>query len=603
MTKSKKLVLFNSIYTNIKHYDLNIIESSIARYYLNSIKKQPKKLFSDYSEEIISILTQYEFPINIEYIIEFFEYLLDGDIKNTNGIVFTPKYISDYICTSLIEKKSYEPQNNIIDPSCGGGIFLVSAIEVLLDKYDMNVDEIIQNHIFGIDIEPNNVRRCKIVLRLISAKYGGNFEHINLNILCADSLKIRWDKAFNIDQFTYIIGNPPYVNPHDLEIETTKFLKNTFETTTTGVFNIYYAFIEHSYKQLSEEGEIGFIVPNNFLTISSAMPLRIFLKHNKCVYKIIDFTENMVFKPTRTYNCLLFINRKRNEKVFYSKILKTNSVKSKLKKIKFSSIKTQLLDNNSWKLIDETTIDNLIKIESQYYKLKPFIKTGIATLKDNVYFVCKDDNGYYKLINDNKFYIENTLVKPIYKIPELKLSKNISELDRYIIFPYQKTDSGYQIIDEETLQNNFPKTYNILKIHKHILDTRDNGKKNPKGWYAYGRSQGLNKYGHKLLFPTFSDKPRFILLNNEDALFCNGYAIFENTEIALEILEIFLNSTVMEYYIKNSSYPIEGGYYCYQKKYIEKFSVPNLNSSQIKLLLTLKGKKLESYIWKLYTLK
>ena len=68
--------------------------------------------------------------------------------------------------------------------------------------------------------------------------------------------------------------------------------------------------------------------------------------------------------------------------------------------------------------------------------------------------------------------------------------------------------------------------------------------------------------------------PRFILVDDPDALFCNGYAVFEDSSIELELLQRVLNSAVMHYYISNTSYAIEGGYYCYQKKYIERFSIP-----------------------------
>ena len=134
------------------------------------------------------------------------------------------------------------------------------------------------------------------------------------------------------------------------------------------------------------------------------------------------------------------------------------------------------------------------------------------------------------------------------------------------------------------------------------MDLRDKGRPNPQGWYAYGRSQGLNKYGKKLLFPTFSNYPRFMLVNNEEALFCNGYGIFENEFIDLEILMKILNSSVMDYYIKNTSYSIEGGYYCYQKKYIERFSIPWLSDRQRTYIRNLCGNELDKYLWDLYEL-
>ena len=38
----------------------------------------------------------------------------------------------------------------------------------------------------------------------------------------------------------------------------------------------------------------------------------------------------------------------------------------------------------------------------------------------------------------------------------------------------------------------------------------------------------------KLLFSTFANRPQFIYVDDEDALFCNGYAVFDNDRYELE---------------------------------------------------------------------
>ena len=135
---------------------------------------------------------------------------------------------------------------------------------------------------------------------------------------------------------------------------------------------------------------------------------------------------------------------------------------------------------------------------------------------------------------------------------------------------------------------------------KEVLDGRDKGKPNPVSWYAYGRTQGLNKYGVKLLFPTFANKPRFIYVDDEYALFCNGYAVFPNSYLDLDILRRILNSKIMAYYVRNTSYAIEGGYYCYQKKYIERFSIPYLSPEDQEKIRLLSDEELDVYLGKLY---
>ena len=281
---------------------------------------------------------------------------------------------------------------------------------------------------------------------------------------------------------------------------------------------------------------------------------------------------------------------------------KCDDIEKALSQLQFYSMPTKALDKHGWKLVDKLTRINLKRIETQSISIKDFIRTGIATLRDGVYLADCDTTGYYKTIDREKYYIEPGLVKPIYKIPDLKLHDNICDAKRYIIFPYVKSKKGYVLISETELQEKYPLTYRVLLLNKEELDSRDKGKGNNQGWYAYGRTQGLNKYGRKLLFPTFSNRPKFMYVDNEDDLFCNGYAVFENDRIDLDVLARILNSKVMAYYVSNTSYSIEGGYYCYQKKYIERFSIPFLSEADVSFIQQATTDELDTFLWKTYGL-
>lgn len=136
---------------------------------------------------------------------------------------------------------------------------------------------------------------------------------------------------------------------------------------------------------------------------------------------------------------------------------------------------------------------------------------------------------------------------------------------------------------------------------KDILAKRGKGKHTYTPFYAYGRTQGLNRTGIKLLTPTFSKYPRFILDTNDLGFFTNGYGIylreteqqlfFNSNEIAnqenFDVIQKILNSFVMEYYVDKTSVAIEGGYPCYQKNFIEKFSIPSFDAAEISHLRSL----------------
>ncbi len=603
ISKIDRLPLYADLKKKLSGYTNEQIEHGVMFYCLSSFGKKTELYKNTFTEKIADILKDNHLSTDFESIIEFFESLLEENDIDGNGIVFTPQYIANYITQNIFSNlDTYDSTLSIIDPGCGCGIFLITAAEYIASKFNVDIDTVIENNIYGIDIDENNVRRCSLILQLLSAKHNGSYTTIKTHIICRDSLKCNWSQEFHIDSFDYIIGNPPYVNPHILNKDTVTYLKKHFVTTKNGVFNLFYAFIEYAMEHLSLQGMLGYIVPNNFLTIKSALELRKLLQERRYLLRILDFGDNMIFKPVRTYNCILILSKEKKEEFEYCTIPKHNDISLQLSSISYYKIPFERLDKNGWKLVDKITFKNLQKIESQMISIKDFIRTGIATLRDNVYLVDKDQTGYFKESGGEKIYIESGLVKPIYKIPELKLHDNIEDAKRYIIFPYVKSKNGYILIDEETFTTKYPNTYFYLKSQKANLDSRDNGKGAAHAWYAYGRTQGLNKYGKKLLFPTFSNKPKFIFIDNEESLFCNGYAVFENDTFELDILQKILNSRLMDYYVSNTSYSIEGGYYCYQKKYVERFSLPCFTPKEIDFIRHASKNELDNFLWTYYSL-
>lgn len=583
---------------DIQRFSSLDIEKSIAKYAIETIK--PTYTYADLdlfaknpNEAIMSILRNNKTPICFDIFNFLFENLIDKNKKIEFGMVFTPKYIADFICKETFNKFDNLSNIKILDPCCGCGIFLISAIEQIKKQTNKTTKEIIKNQIYGLDIDKDNTKRVALLLKIMGLLHNESIEDSDINIKCCDSLATDWALMFDT-HFDCIVGNPPYVNPHSLSKEQSLFLKQNFQTTSNGVFNIFYAFIELGVKFLKQGGFLSYIVPNNFFTISAAKPLRDFIEPYLC--ELIDFKDNMVFRPIRTYSAIITLSLNKNNHIKYADIEKTDNIQTHLKNISYMVLDKKDIFAHKWRFLDSKTEENVKKIENQFFTLKPFINTGIATLKDEIYRVDFDGEVFFKDFNGKKYLLDSDLIKPIYKIPELKNSKE----NGYFIFPYTIKNNVTTIIDENIMKTKFSNTYQYLLARKNELDTRDKGKPNAVSWYAYGRTQGLNKYGKKLLFSTFGAKPNFMLINDKTALFCNGYAVFENDSIELEVLEKILNSHIMQYYIQHTSYQIEGGYYCYQKKYLEKFGIPYFNSKEKSFLLQANQQEIDKFLGKKY---
>ena len=600
----------------LKTHDLDVIEGSLISFYLKKniinediIENEFILKYLTYTSEAVMAYLEIEFDeFPLIVLVNIFELMLERNVVKNNGIVFTPIYIVDHIIDNTIFNITNSNKNfkkiKILDPASGSGIFLIRIIEKIYEFTNFPIEDIIQNNIFGIEINKSNLIRSKLAINMIAIK-NGYFNNLNLNIKQFDSLKVDWNYIFNIDGFDFIIGNPPYIKTQNMDNKRVKYLRENFETTKKGGINIFYAFIEHSMKYLSKSGKLSFIIPNNFLVIKSAKELRNYINKNKYLESIIDFTHNMIFKPVMTYNCIIIMSKENNNIIKYKIINKTDDIESKLNDIDYLEMKCNNLDDNRWNFITSDVINNIKKIEQFETKIEKYIKTGIATLKDSVYILKHNDKGgFYVKLENKKYYIENEILRNFYKISNIDKNKKISDSMYRIIFPYFRINNKTEIMREEDIKEKFPICYEYLTVSKDILNTRSSSSIKSLEWYEYGRSQGINVFGKKILFPTFSDKPNFTLDNNKKSLFSNGYAIYENNDIELELLTKIMNSYIVEYYIKNTSYSINGGYYCYQKKYFNNFSIPNFSEEERKYLLKENNKHLiDNFLIEKYKLK
>ena len=536
--------------------------------------------------------------LNIVDIQNLFEASIDNQDKKENGIVYTPGYIVDYIIKSTINFNDLA-NSIVVDPACGCGAFLTGLINKLNEWDTDRLCSFISNKLYGFDLNERCKKDVELVINVQLLLLNKSSNDLKINVITMDSLFCDWSSILP-EKPKYVIGNPPYVKVQNMNKDYMAKLKSEFETTKSGGFNLFYAFIEKSMSALSSDGFLGFITPNNFLKIKSGADLRNYIASNKYLSKIIDFDCNMIFAPVMTYNCIMILNKKGNELIDYVVLEKTSDIRDSLKKTTFNSIHTSDLDKDGWLFLPNSVKNIIGKIERFDNKLDKQIKTGIATLRDKYYIIDKVKNGkYYKILDSVEYEIEKEMVRPLYKVSDIGDVNNIENDKKFIIFPYDDNRKKPRPLSQELMKINYPLTLKYFEAIKPVLDERNKFKVTE--YYEYGRSQGINNTGAKLLYSQFLGKPKFIMCTDDLALLCNGFAIYEDERLDLKCLQRIIQSEVMDFYIKNTSYSIEGGFHCYQKKYLKNFSFPSLTDEQIDYILSENDEtKLNSYIWKLY---
>ena len=531
------------------------------------------------------------------------EMLIPDNDRKLNGAFFTPTYIVDYI---IDEIKPKENERNI-DPSSGCGAFLIGLAEYYHRQYGKSIKKTVQENIFGADILPYNIERAKRLLSIYALQHDEILEETDFNLYQRDSLRYQWTEKYD-----NVVGNPPYVKFQDLSDENREYLIKHWKTIEKGTFNLYFAFFELGYDLLKENGQLGYITPNNYFTSLAGESLRNFLNNKKCLSKIIDFNSKKVF-DVQTYTAISFFKKCKNDFILYDRIPDTHSPEEFLSNVRYSENAVSELNIKKWRLLRSDEKKNIKVIETVGTPIKQMfdICVGIATLKDDVFFVDGsklDGNCIIKTGQNGKRYkIEREITRSVYKISDFKTQNDILQNARRIIFPY-KVNGSATIIDEDNFKTKYPYCYEYLLSVKGELLARDKGKIKYSPFYAWGRTQGLTRFGKKILNPTFSQYPRFLVVEDEEALFTNGYGIyfkepsneynlFGDTEHSLskieniDIVQKVLNSEIMNYYISKTSVSIEGGYPCYQKNFIEKFTIPEFSGKEILELRSLSNSK------------
>ena len=602
-----------SLTTLTNSYSVDEIEKNIVYNFVteNSIDYSQSCYIAKYlssfapNEQLVSQIKMLNHN-KMEEIVVDMELLMPSEDKKTNGAFFTPQYIVDYIIQNVAP---YE-DSKVIDPSCGSGAFLLGIIRYYLNTYNKKISDIVNHNLYGADILEYNTRRSKLLIILYALMNGEVIDEGDIHIYTADSLRCSWPHKFD-----FVVGNPPYVKFQDLDNVTRTFLLESYQTTKLGTYNLYFAFFELGLSLLNEKGKLGYITPNNYFTSLSGEPLRQFFQNNRSIYQIVDFDATKVFE-VQTYTAITFLNKKKNEEILYDRIDRCETPESFLDDISLTGNKYSDLSSKKWRLLCGNERSNIQVIENSGQTLGELMNicVGIATLKDDVYFIDpikEDDKFYYINKKTGAFKIEKQITKSLVKISDMKNSSDIEGNKRRIIFPYSNVKGKATPLNEEKLKVEYPGCYEYLLSVKEILEGRGKGKHTYTPFYMYGRSQGLNRFGARIYTPTFSLKPRFLFDTNEDGFFTNGYGLYfkeesifgnpvarrENVDILLKII----NSCVMDYYVTKTSVAIEGGYPCYQKNFIERFTIPQITDGQISELRDLTNPDdIDKYICDLY---
>jgi len=582
----------------------------------------------------------------------------EADLKKSkrkkDGVFYTPKYITKYIVENTIGKLCEEKKTEleideseylksrkgrtikklkeldskldiyrnwlltltICDPACGSGAFLNQALDFLIREHRY-IDElkaklldvpmiftevensILENNIYGVDINEESIEIAKLSLWLRTAQKGRKLTTLSNNIKCGNSLiddhEVAGEKAFNWQNeftevfknggFDVVIGNPPYLRVQGIkthfENESQYFEKKY--SCATRRYDIYSLFIEKSSELIKCSGRATFILPHKFLVVEAGQGIRRFLSESQAVESIIHFGGEMIFNDASTYTCIITLT-KFNEKLYF-----THASSNQLFNLEpFNEISYTKLNENNWDLVNSITskiIDKISFNNPRVADVFEMVGAGIDAGADDIFMLTgKIENdkfiGYSTILN-KVITIEKNIVKPLLKGEDVKRYSQLLP-EKYIIYPHYFDGHKTCPYEEEIFKRDFPLAYNYMVQFKgEMIERKIRKKTNPKYWFSLHRSRDISSFEEeKIITPEISLGTNMTLDTNGNFHNTKVYYIIKKKDIK-EDNKYFLgilNSAVMWFYLKSIGYVLRGGYFTFKTKFLEPFPLPKLNN-------------------------
>tara|TARA_R110002050_G_scaffold33007_2_gene84474 strand:+ start:62981 stop:66223 length:3243 start_codon:yes stop_codon:yes gene_type:complete len=605
--------------------------------------------------------------------------------RKKDGVFYTPKYITKYIVDNTVGKlcevkktdlqiiaEEFHPkrqketkkklletlhtyrdwllQLTICDPACGSGAFLNQALDFLIREHQY-VDEletallgggfvfpnientVLENNIFGVDLNEESVEIAKLSLWLRTAQPRRKLNSLNNNIKCGNSLidskAVAGDKAFKWEEefahvfdkggFDVVIGNPPYVRLQNIDEQSRIYFNNNYLTAFKN-YDLYVLFTEKVKFLISQNGIAAYIMPNKFITTDYGGNLKKLLYDEMFLDEYIDFSNYQVFADATTYTGIFSFSHRKKDKFKYYKVLDAES--RQLNKVSFSNIPYSNLKGQKWIFLDEIASSLFLNLSNKR-RLKETMTdlyVGLQTSADPVFILKVKGNQLYSKFT-KKYYDfgDCEILKPLLKGAEIKRYAT-PRPNFKLIFPYNVDRENFDLISKEEMINKYPAIWDYLIDCRDKLEGRENGKMNNGSWYGYVYLKNMIAFDKpKILTQVLCKNSSLSLDLNGQFYFvgggtAGGYGVTITEEINPYLLIGLLNSKLAQWYIKQFASPFQGGYYAYNKGTLGEIPLPDFRDDSEgfqTIVEQIKGqndkrytnrKKLEQYIISQYKL-
>jgi len=392
--------------------------------------------------------------------------------------------------------------------------------------------------------------------------------------------------------FDCILGNPPYIRVQELNRwapEECEFYKSRYKSAAKGNYDIYVVFLERALELLAGDGLLGFICPHKFWQASYGAGIRKIIAEGRHLQSVIDFTDQQVFHGATTYTAIHVLSKRPNrDGVKVGRIVRLADGEDQCRAIeKRKNVEGAIRfsaqypsPSESFVFIDKSQADLLTRIRDAGPPLRDVasaIFVGLQTSADDVFILDHSSKRYHSDALGTPIELEPGLLHPLLK-GSVHIRRWLPDTTgQVVLFPYECSSRGWRLIDADKLARKWPKTWDYLTRCRARLARRERGSFEGDRWYGYVYPKNLARMNApKILTPSLARRPEFCLDDGGELFFVGsggggggGYGISLPPKTSPEYVLGLLNSSLLDWFVRQITTRFHSGWYAYNKQYIE----------------------------------
>ncbi|WP_286194517.1 Eco57I restriction-modification methylase domain-containing protein [Synechococcus sp. CCY 0621] len=501
-----------------------------------------------------------------------------GDGIEARGAVFTkPEVVNFILDLSGYKATSDLSQLRILEPSFGGGDFLIPAIKRLLGSWRIHKSRNptrmeLQDSIVAFELHKKTFEDTRDAIRELLTQEG-------ITEKDAGPLVNKWLQNDDYllapieGRFDFVVGNPPYVRQELIPAPLLREYRSRFSTLYDRA-DIYIPFIERSLGLLGPSGVLGFICADRWMKNKYGGPLRKLVSGDYHLKIYVDMSDTQAFQSdVIAYPAITIIERGTpgpthiaRHPVITQEALEALAVElttgnhGTKERVRFASGITN--DSDPWLLSGSSQIELIRRLEEKFPTLEEAgckVGIGVATGADRAF-----------IADYEKLDVEDDRKLPLVRTRDIA-SGEVGWLGKGIINPF-KDDGGLVDLSE------YPRLNRYLEARRPIISGRHCAQKNPRNWYrTIDRITPSLLRKPKLLVPDIKGQSHIVY---EDGRFYPHHNLYYivSEEWDLRSLQAVLLSSLSRAFISVYSTKMRGGFLRFQAQYLRRIRIPEWSS-------------------------